>query len=360
MEIHDCPLCTLSYPRPDASPRPNTGAATLKTVTEGCVIDVNCKRCGPFVIGSGTFFKDIGFDSGPNAVHWELSLASVPSFLLEKGIRPEDLKSANRLLRRYLSIYTRECMESGREPELLDRSDLGLVVGLAETYAAEPIASKPERLLRLVEKRTTFPGSPASMRPELDYPAVRAVEPEEVLYYLRSLVKENLVECSDPDLKAMEAGDRHATLNVTLTLSGSERLRRVGTGSRIAFVAMSFDPSLNSALSDGIAAAISDAKYEPLRVDKVHHNEKICDRIVVDIRRSRFVVADVTMQRQGVYFEAGFAMALGLPVIWCCRKDDLNHVHFDTRQYNHIVWEQPADLRQQLLDRILATIGTSP
>jgi hypothetical protein len=27
--------------------------------------------------------------------------------------------------------------------------------------------------------------------------------------------------------------------------------------------------------------------------------------------RSRFLVADVTMQRQGVYFEAGFAMALG-------------------------------------------------
>jgi nucleoside 2-deoxyribosyltransferase len=94
-------------------------------------------------------------------------------------------------------------------------------------------------------------------------------------------------------------------------------------------------------------------------VDKVHHNEKICDRIVAEIRRSRFLIADVTMQPQGVYFEAGFAIALGLPVIWCCRRDDLANVHFDTRQYNHIVWDQPLDLRQQLADRIKATIGAA-
>ena len=122
---------------------------------------------------------------------------------------------------------------------------------------------------------------------------------------------------------------------------------------------MSFDPALNSAFSEAIEPAIREAGYEPLRVDRVHHNEKICDRIVAEIRRARFVVADVTMQRQGVYFEAGFAMALGLPVIWSCRKDDLKNVHFDTRQYNHIVWGQPPDLKQQLRDRIRATIGAA-
>jgi nucleoside 2-deoxyribosyltransferase len=122
---------------------------------------------------------------------------------------------------------------------------------------------------------------------------------------------------------------------------------------------MSFDPSLDNAFLDGIAPAIRDASYEPLRVDKVHHNEKIRDRIVIEIRRSRFVIADVTLQRQGVYFEAGFAMGLGLPVVWSCRKDDLHNVHFDTRQYNHIVWEAAADLRQQLRDRLIATIGST-
>ena len=47
---------------------------------------------------------------------------------------------------------------------------------------------------------------------------------------------------------------------------------------------------------------------------------------------------------------------LARPVIWSCKKDDFDNVHFDTRQYNHIVWQTPADLREQLRDRIKATI----
>ena len=57
-----------------------------------------------------------------------------------------------------------------------------------------------------------------------------------------------------------------------------------------------------------------------------------------------------------IHFEAGLAMGLGRPVIWTCRKDDFENTHFDTRQYNHIVWETPEDLREKLADRIRATI----
>lgn len=95
---------------------------------------------------------------------------------------------------------------------------------------------------------------------------------------------------------------------------------------------------------------------DPVRIDRVHHNEKICDKIIAEIRTCQFLVADVTLQRAGVYFEAGFAIGLGRPVIWSCREDDLKNVHFDTRQYNHIVWKEPTDLRIQLADRIKATI----
>ena len=68
-------------------------------------------------------------------------------------------------------------------------------------------------------------------------------------------------------------------------------------------------------------------------------------------------MADVTQQRAGVYFEAGYALGLGLPVFWCVRKDDLDNVHFDTRQYNHIVWENEEDLAEQLYLFVTAIIG---
>jgi nucleoside 2-deoxyribosyltransferase len=95
--------------------------------------------------------------------------------------------------------------------------------------------------------------------------------------------------------------------------------------------------------------------YRALRVDAVQHNEKIDDRIVAEIRRSGLVVADFTGQRPGVYYEAGLARGLGIRVISTCRESETDKLHFDTRQYNHIVWKAAADLAAQLHDRIAAT-----
>ena len=120
---------------------------------------------------------------------------------------------------------------------------------------------------------------------------------------------------------------------------------------------MSFDPSLESAYDDGIYPAIKiDCDMDPIRIDYVDHNEKICDKIIAEIRTCQFLVADFTLQKPGVYFEAGFALGLGRPVIWTCQDSDFANVHFDTRQYNHIIWANPAELRRRLADRIRATI----
>lgn len=70
---------------------------------------------------------------------------------------------------------------------------------------------------------------------------------------------------------------------------------------------------------------------------------KICDQIISDIRRSEFLVADFTKQSGGVYFDAGYALALGRIVIWSCREDHVKDLHFDTRQYPRITWTEPAD-----------------
>jgi nucleoside 2-deoxyribosyltransferase len=92
-----------------------------------------------------------------------------------------------------------------------------------------------------------------------------------------------------------------------------------------------------------------------MRIDLEEHNDKIDDRIISEIRRSGLVVADFTGQRGGVYFESGFAMGLGIPVIRTCRKDNVDTLHFDTRQYSHVLWESPEELKEKLTNRIRAT-----
>ena len=120
---------------------------------------------------------------------------------------------------------------------------------------------------------------------------------------------------------------------------------------------MWFDRELEDAWLNGFKKGVEETGYyHAIRVDSVEHNDKIDDRIFAEIRRSGLVVADFTGDRGGVYFEAGYALGLGIPVIWTCRADFVEQLHFDTRQYNHIVWESVTYLKDHLRDRIAATV----
>jgi hypothetical protein len=91
------------------------------------------------------------------------------------------------------------------------------------------------------------------------------------------------------------------------------------TYSRQVFIAMSFVPEMDS-IYMVIRKVISDLGYIPVRIDKKEHNNEISGEILNEIKNSYFIIADVTGQRNGVYFEAGFAMGHNKPVIWCCAK----------------------------------------
>lgn len=164
-----------------------------------------------------------------------------------------------------------------------------------------------------------------------------------------------------------------------ITVDGYSRLaelEKASVNSSQAFVAMWFNTSMNDAYEKGVEPGIEDAGYKPVRIDRKDHNNKIDDEIIAEIRRSRFLVADFTADydltridssdadkkgaRGGVYYEAGFAHGLSIPVIFTCREDVISKVHFDTRQYNHLIWKTPNDLRQSLANRISATIGDGP
>ncbi len=154
-----------------------------------------------------------------------------------------------------------------------------------------------------------------------------------------------------------------------ITIDGHARLaalENASTESSKAFVAMWFDESTSEAWEKAIRPGIEEAGYEAVRIDRKEHVNKIDDEIVAELRRARFVVADFTHgeagARGGVYYEAGFAHGRDIPVVFCCRKDVIEKIHFDTRQYNHITWdpEKLDDFRHSLRTRIGAAIGDGP
>ena len=182
---------------------------------------------------------------------------------------------------------------------------------------------------------------------ENDYPIVYAKNQDEFSYYLTNAVDLNFIE-------------RHQNNEYRLTIPQGwlhvDELKKTTQLSNQAFVAMWFDSSLNEIWEMAFKPALKHTGFNPIRIDKTEHNERIDDKIIADIRKSALLIADLTEHRQGVYFEAGFSLGLGIPVIWTCRDDHKDKIHFDTRQYNCIFWNTPKELKERLIDRIEATI----
>jgi len=293
-----CPICKRAGPQPEPS---------------GGTWGFNCDVCGTFRIA-----EDLSVElSQSNAV------------------------DVNRL-RPFLSAYSRQHAES-RQTVILDNGNWRRA---AEAHRTTPVPEKVWKLLRLIGSRTSVAGSAVRLNAERDCPLIDAATPHEFGYLFTYLLHNGYIEGT--------------VAAATVLINGWERLQPVGYGAGVpgrCFVAMSFDPALNTVYLDGIEPAVRDCGFTPVRVDHEHYNEGINDRILAEVRLAQFIVADFTQQKHGVYFEAGFAMGLGRPVIWLCSEDDFDNRHFDTDHYNHIKWRDPADLRQKLADRIRATIG---
>jgi hypothetical protein len=222
-------------------------------------------------------------------------------------------------------------------------------------------------LLQNIERKTEYPGKSVQIDPEFDIPLAWASAQEEFMYYINSLIERGLLKNlgkSGLPFHQNEVGEpiyeRPLAFSVAITADGwdylEQRERHIEERTQ-AFVAMSFSVDLKPIWEGPIYNAITKAGYKPYRVDAEPHNELIDFKIISAIKNSRFVVADFTGQRHGVYFEAGYARGIGLPVIWCVRKDDFKNLHFDTNHYNHIQWETPNELEDQLYQFICEIVG---
>jgi hypothetical protein len=243
-----------------------------------------------------------------------------------------------------LMAATREASDQQAEPLLLTSQNWEQIA--RQQFSSYSITQKLRRLLEFIGNASQGrAGARVVINDQLDYPKFAAQSTDEYNWLRRALFEQRLVEIN---------GD-----GLTLTLAGWEAFRPIRGGALgTCFVAMAFDPALDAAYTQGIeSAVVTDCKFTLVRVDRVEHNDNINDRIISEIRACQFLVADFTLHRNGVYFEAGFASGLGRPVIWTCRRDEMRDAHFDTRPYNHILWDSPDDLRVKLANRIRATVG---
>jgi hypothetical protein len=275
---------------------------------------LDCVRCGAFEI-SGTAAADFEIERQDAR-----KVALVSGWIREQGGRGERVQLNSRLLERVISASF---------PNLQQRIEFYL-----------QLAVKLQGPLNNDFNST----DPALVS------ASYSINVNEMAVIRRYLIEKGFVE--------VRGGDRYR-VSAAGFLEADRRAEKASLISD-AFVAMWFDEQMHQIYHAGIAPGVQDAGYRPIRVDLVEHAGKIDDEIIAQIRRARFLIADFTGQRAGVYFEAGFAMGLGKTVVWSCRADEIPNLHFDIRQYNCIDWRTPEELRRRLSARISAVIGDGP
>lgn len=300
-ERKQCPVCKYAHP---------TLVKIDNRIEQPFVEDVQCWRCGSF---------------------------SIPPTDLPTG----KYDGSRHLISGYIREFNVKRYQPGfMEPIVIDEERLKAIVSETANYH---VPRKTDKLLLALGALTKTPGQKIEINDERDCPLAYAKDRRELQYYLRYLIKPGF----------LEAPNNVSVSPVIITPQGWTRisdLESKGAESKQAFVAMSFlsqYDELYEAIKDSVDMA--GMEYKASRLDDPQDPELIDYALIARMRESRFLIADLSQNNHGVYYEAGYMRALGRHVIYTCKDLDENGclvdlpgetLHFDVTHWPTLFWNE--------------------
>ncbi|TDA65567.1 hypothetical protein E0765_04895 [Sulfuricurvum sp. IAE1] len=299
-------------------------------VSHGDISTFNCKRCGKYEISSSLYAA---------------------------------LKYDKNKLPHTASAWIREQNSINGKPPVLMSDDFEML----QTITDKTISSKFERFMKeiLVQYEKVNDTVILDLNIKPSWISITWVKNDgELKSIIEEGFRQGFIEGEIPTIGMYEGTNpyRWRAHIRTVTFQGREyieSLKNIGGHSNKIFMAFHFTDEMKESFEVTAKRAVTDAsggKLEAVRVSTsgTPTDTKIDDELIAMLKASKVVIADFTGQRQAVYYEAGYAMGMGIPVIWTCRADHVQDLSFDTRQYPHILWEDEEDLYKQLTDRLTA------
>lgn len=130
------------------------------------------------------------------------------------------------------------------------------------------------------------------------------------------------------------------------------------------FVAMMFSDETNDIYQNCYKKVIQSLNYACMRIDEKDFTGSIISEITSEISDSVAIIADLTGNRGGVYYEAGVARGLQLcnhpiKLLLTCKQDFFNKekVHFDVSGDNILLYNDTSDLIEKLNKRLQTVLS---
>lgn len=292
------------------------------------IIDYYCPKCGDFAVEN-------------------ILLQFLP------GILGRDIKKIAFLSHWIRSKHKSKTSDNSRQYEI-PRLNVNLVETILKQKPPNP-AEQANNIIRWLGENIEAPGEYLRLEPAKHQSIMGAITTNGFMLVIKHLINSGIIEGSltlDPSAL------------VTLSFEGwqhYEELKRGAIDSRKAFMAMKYDdPQLDNIVEKHFKPAVKQTGFDLFKLADRPKAGLIDDRLRVEIQTSRFLIADLTHENAGAYWEAGYAEGLGKPVIYTCEKIKFEEQksHFDTNHHLTVIWdtEKPQEAAEELKATIRATL----
>lgn len=125
------------------------------------------------------------------------------------------------------------------------------------------------------------------------------------------------------------------------------------------FVVMPFGEAWSDQVFDAIERSVAavDPTIVVVRADRIRVPGKITEQIVDSIVSSNFIVADVTASNPNVFWELGYAHAVGRPTVLLTQ--DVSGAPFDLKDHRMVTYEYPltSEVEQFIAEHIASAVN---
>lgn len=237
-------------------------------------------------------------------------------------------------------MYQRELSGMFRYLKYTSRKQPSLKLKNLDEYIKSPIVPKMDEfdrkldfLLAAMRNKTAIPGHTCYINLKQDYPLAFAFDHKELEHLLISLEDDGLIEFDNTNrvtgitsaaktFRDKLAKPLHHLLDdgsaatFKITRKGWRQAALAKSDSQ-GFIAIDFHKSMDTTIKT-IEDGISDSDYVPMAIKYKDYPETVMEKALGEIRKSMFVIADITNLRPSVFYEAGFAQAIGKPTFYVC------------------------------------------